>query len=528
MQIFNFVAEIHNRKLPRNRKLLFRGKNYIQNIATNNIIRIFVAKSELCNMVKVIGREQQISELDRIFDSGKSEFVVVYGRRRIGKTFLVREHFKDKFIFYHTALSPIELEQAKLANSQLVAFCSSLRNYGAEFDIEPRDWFEAFDELRKLVERQPSNKRIVIFIDELPWLDTKGSGFITAFEHFWNGFADGCHNLMLIVCGSATTWISDKLINNYGGLYNRVTRQIFLEPFTLKECEEYYQSAGLSFSRYDQALFYMAHGGVPYYMSYLQNGLSVAQNLDNMFFSKKAALKDEFNRLCTSQFLEKEKYKLVLKLLSTKRMGFTRREIAQKTKLSFGGGLSQILKALEVSGFVMPYTFFEGSKREVYYKLTDLFTLFWMHFIEGRTTQKPDYFLTMLQSPKMKTWQGFAFEELCFAHRRQITNALGISGIDTNFLPWRFAGDKDTDGAQIDMLIDRADNVVNVCEIKFCANEFAISKEYDANLRHKIQTFIEKSKSKKTANMVLITTFGLKQGLYSSRFQRVITLNDLF
>lgn len=479
-------------------------------------------------MVKIISRQHQINELDDIYNSGKSEFVVVYGRRRIGKTFLVREHFRSKFVFYHTALSPIELNTDKLSESQLIAFCNTLKNYGAEYDRVPQNWFEAFEELKKLIKKYKENKRIVIFIDEMPWLDTKGSGFVTAFENFWNGFADGCHNLMLIVCGSATTWISDKLINNYGGLYNRVTHQIYLEPFSLGECEEYYKSLGISMSRYDQALCYMALGGIPYYMSYLKKGLSVAQNLDNMFFSKKAALKDEFNRLCASQFLDNEKYKAVLKLLSTKRLGFTRREISDKTKLSFGGGLSEILKALEVSGFIMSYTFFEGSKREVYYKLTDLFTLFWMQFLSGKSTFKQDYFMSVLQSPKIKSWLGFAFEELCFVHSRQIAKALGISGIDVEFLPWRFLGDTETDGAQIDMVINRADNMVNLCEMKFWADEFSVSKEYDANLRHKLQTFIDKSKSKKSVNMVLITTYGLKRNEYFSRFQRTVVLDDLF
>ncbi|MBQ1696902.1 MAG: ATP-binding protein, partial [Bacteroidales bacterium] len=321
-------------------------------------------------MERIVSRKQQIKELTEIYNSGKSEFVVVCGRRRVGKTFLVRELFKEKFAFYHTALSPVELSQEQLTEKQLIAFATTLKNYGAELDRVPKDWFESFDELRKIIRRQPTGKRVVVFIDEMPWLDTKGSGFITAFENFWNSFGDGCHNLMLIVCGSATTWISDHLINNYGGLYNRITRQIFLEPFTLGECEEYYKSLGIVMSRYDQALCYMALGGIPYYMSYLKKGFSVAQNLDNLFFEKNAVFKNEFDRLCASQFLENDKYKSVLKFLSTKRLGYTRREISDNTKIPFGGGLTEILKALEVSGFVMSYTYFEGSKRNVYYKLT--------------------------------------------------------------------------------------------------------------------------------------------------------------
>ncbi|MBR4215949.1 MAG: AAA family ATPase [Bacteroidales bacterium] len=479
-------------------------------------------------MSKIISRKHQISELTDIYNSDRAEFVVVYGRRRVGKTFLVRELFKDRFVFYHTALSPIELDGAKLTENQLIAFSSSLKNYGAEYEKEPTNWFEAFFELKQLIKKQPSDKRLVVFIDEMPWLDTKGSGFITAFENFWNGFGDACDNLMLIVCGSATTWISDKLINNYGGLYNRVTRQIFLEAFTLSECEDYYNSLGISLSRYDQALCYMALGGIPYYMSQLKKGLSVAQNLDNLFFKKNAIFKDEFNRLCASQFLENEKFKSVLKLLSTKRMGFTRKEISDSTKIPFGGGLTEILKALEVSEFIMSYTYFEGSKRNVYYKLTDLFILFWMHFVNGEVSHSDGYFQSMQQSPKITSWQGFAFEELCFVHRQNIAKALGINGIHNQFLPWRFIGDEYSDGAQIDMLINRADNMIDLCEMKFCATEFSISKDYDANLRHKLQTFLDHSQSKKSVNMVLITTYGLKHNMYFSRFQHTITLDDLF
>lgn len=479
-------------------------------------------------MDRIISRKQQIRELTDIYNSGKSEFVVVYGRRRIGKTFLVREMFRDKFAFYHTALSPIELDQAKLTENQLIAFCTTLKNYGAEYERQPQNWFEAFDELRKVVKKHSAKKRVVVFIDEMPWLDTKDSGFITAFENFWNGFGDGCHNLMLIVCGSATTWISDKLINNYGGLYNRLTHQIYLEPFTLGECEEYYKSLGISMSRYDQTLCYMALGGIPYYMSQLKKGCSVAQNLDNLFFKSNAIFRDEFNRLCASQFIENDKYKSVLKLLSTKRLGFTRKEISDKTKIPFGGGLTEILKALEVSDFIMSYTFFEGSKRNVYYKLTDLFTLFWMHFLGGEVRVKSNLFQTLQQNAAIKSWQGFAFEELCFVHRDKIAKALGINGINTNFLPWRYIGDSENDGAQVDMLIDRADNMIDLCEMKFYGEEFAVSKDYDAVLRHKLQTFLDRSKTKKSVNMVLITTFGLKQNMYFSRFQRTVVLDDLF
>ena len=474
------------------------------------------------------GRKQEISELNDIYNSGRSEFVVVCGRRRIGKTSLIRKCFKNKISFCHTALSPEEYSSAQLAEMQLVAFATSLKNFGANLDYDPKNWLDAFHELRRLVSTFPKNKRCVIFFDEMPWLDTKDSDFMVGLESFWNGFADGMHNIMLVITGSTTTWMKEKLLHNCGGLYGRVTQRFFLEPFTLGECEEYYKSRGISFSRYDQAVLYMATGGIPYYVSCVEKELSVAQNLDQMFFSKYPLLKDEFDRVCASHGFDGEKFKLVMKTLSGNFLGFTRKEIAELSKVPFGGGLSEVLGALEESEFVRSYTFLEGSRREVYYRLTDLFTLFWMHFLYDRTRFKPDYFVSLVGSKKVREWQDIAFKNICFEHREQIAKALGISGIFNRFLPWQFKGDEYYESAQVDMAIDRADNIVCFCEMKFCDGEFEVSEDYDMELRHKQQTFIDHSKSKKGLNMVLITTFGVQNNMYYSNFQHTVILDELF
>ncbi|MCQ2975761.1 MAG: ATP-binding protein [Bacteroidales bacterium] len=479
-------------------------------------------------MIDIVSRKLEINELEDIYRSKKSEFVVVYGRRRVGKTFLIRELFRNRMAFYHTALSPIEFNKAQLTDFQIAMFCNTLKECGVEIDDNPHNWFDVFQMLKIYIKSLPTNKRQVVFIDELPWLDTKGSGFITAFEHFWNSFGDGCHNLMLIVCGSATTWISDKLLNNYGGLYNRITHKICLTPFTLGECEKYYQNKGIVMSRYDQLQCYMAIGGIPYYMSYVPKGKSVSQILNTLFFSKNARLNNEFERLCISQFIDKEKYKSILKLLSKKRKGYTRKEISQLCKIPYGGTLSDIIKALEVSDFIMPYTYFGGNKREVYYKLTDLFTLFWMSFMTGKNNLKVDFWTAKENAQIIKTWQGFAFEEVCFVHRFQIKRALEINGVSADFSTWRESADEKVRGAQVDMLINRSDKIIDLCEMKFYNSEVKIDKTADDELRRKLQSFISHTKTRATVHQILVTTYGLDYSEYSNRFQNVITMDDLF
>ena len=332
-------------------------------------------------MNAIIGRKQEQKELEKVYNSNKAEFVVVYGRRRVGKTYLVREYFNGEFDFYHTALSPVELQGDNLMEKQLQSFYFSLKRYGAEVEEKPRDWFEAFEMLIALLSSKGKDKRLVVFIDELPWMDTPRSGFVTALEHFWNGWAAGQKNVMLIVCGSATSWISDVLIQSKGGLYGRTTHEIHISPFTLGECEEYMKSEGIVMDRYDQLQCYMIMGGVPYYLSYLNKGESLTQNIDRLFFQKDAKLRDEFDRLYASLFTNPEKYIKIIKLLAEKRVGYTRDEISKETGISLGGGLTTMLKALEASDFIMHYTYYKHSAREVYYKLTDLYTLFYLYFI---------------------------------------------------------------------------------------------------------------------------------------------------
>lgn len=476
---------------------------------------------------KIIGRDKEQQELLDLYHSGRPEFIVVQGRRRVGKTYLVRELFDGQMAFYHTGLSSAEVasETDGLLRMQLASFYSSLVRYGYQ-GAAPGTWLEAFDKLRDLLESRSDEERLVVFIDELPWMDTPRSFFISAFEHFWNGWGAGRCNLMLIVCGSATSWINDKIINNKGGLYNRITAELILMPFSLAECEQLYRYLGVSMDRYDQLQAYMITGGIPYYLVMMDKKLSLAQNIDHLFFTKNAKLKDEFTRLFHSLFTNPDDYLTVVKLLGKRRIGYTRKEIAEATSIAYGGGLTTLLKALEASGFIEAYTPYKGTSRDVKYRLIDPFCLFYTHFLDTNKSSDPRFWQNNLRQPALTAWRGFAFENVCSLHTEQIKQALGISGVYTECSSWR--SKRSAQGAQIDLVIDRADHVINLCEMKFTADDFCIDKACDADLRHKLTAFIEETNCRSSVHLTLVTTYSLVRNEYSSRVQSVVTMDDLF
>lgn len=473
----------------------------------------------------IIGRKSNIMELEKIYNSSSSEFLAVYGRRRVGKTFLIKEVFKDRFTFWHTGLSPYDRDKKYLLRDQLQTFFFSLQDYGLEGETCPKSWLEAFRLLEKLLTKKDDGSRQVVFIDELPWMDTPRSRFIPAFEHFWNGWASKHDNLMLIVCGSATSWMEDNLINNKGGLYNRLTHEMKLHPFTLAECEEYFNSKSLIMSRYDVAQAYMVFGGIPHYLSLFEKGFSTAQNIDHLLFEQDAKLRNEFQRLFGSLFKNVEDHVKVVRLLAQRRSGFTRKEILEKTGIENGGGASTILRGLIESDFISAYIPF-GERKTERYKLIDPFCLFFLKFIDGQTKLDAQYWQKNNLSPRLNTWRGFVFEELCFAHVPQIKRKLGISGVSSTESSW--VVETTEPHQQIDMLIDRSDNVVNLCEIKFYGKSFVIDGKYDTILRERVQTLIELIPRKKTVHLTLIAAYGVKQNEYSGQVQSEVTLDDLF
>lgn len=472
--------------------------------------------------MEIIGRKQEIDELENLYSNGRPEFVVLYGRRRVGKTYLVNELFKDRFTFSHTALSPVEIEGKELMKMQLRHFTHSLIKHGADIKEDPTNWLDAFYILEDYLERKADGQRMLVFIDELPWLDTPRSGFVTAFEAFWNGWGAKREDLMLIVCGSAVSWISDKLLGNKGGLYNRTTSEMKLQSFTLAECEEFFRSRQIMLDRYDILQSYMIFGGVPYYLNLFNKSGSLAQNIDRLVFNKKGKLADEFDRLFASVFTNPEEAIKVIKVLSEKRIGYTREELLKKTVINDGGGFTKLLKSLEESDFIRKFRYFGEKAKDTRFRLVDNYSLYFLNFLYKKNTDDPDFWQHNQHSPSVNSWRGFAFENVCSSHVKEIKFALGISGVHTETYSWKGSA------SQIDMIIDRDDRLINLCECKYSAREFSIDKDYDAILRERQATFAEETGSRKSTIMTFITPFGLKRNEYSGRIPSVITSEDLF
>lgn len=477
-------------------------------------------------MSVIIGRNQETQELMRAYNRKQSQLVAVYGRRRVGKTYLVRELFKEEFAFYHTGVSPVELKDENLLEVQLREFNATLVRYGAE-DIEPpTNWTKAFERLIALLSKMPKEKRMVVFLDELPWMDTPRSGFITAFEHFWNGWGAGQENMMLIVCGSATSWIQDNLINSYGGLYDRVNAEIQLSPFTLRETEEMLRMQGVTLSRYDVLQLYMAVGGIPMYLSYVEPGLSLAQIIDKLYFARKAKLKNEFTRLFNSIFRSPDKYIATIRMLARLHKGYSRDDISKKIQTT-GKDLTKLLRTLEVSDFIECYKPFENDKRHLLYRLTDPFCLFYLTQVE-RKRRSENFWRDNENSPALAPWRGHAFEDACLKHVEQIKKAMGVSGVASDNSTWTLQGMQNQKGMQIDLIIERSDRVINLCEMKFVNTDFEVKKDYKATLSERLNWVTSHVKKNQNVQMTLVTTYGLKQGIHSGIFQRTIVLDNLF
>ena len=476
----------------------------------------------------IIGRKSEINELEECYQSGRPEFVAVYGRRRVGKTFLIKQTLKGRITFQHTGVSPVDQEgEQNRKKTQLDSFYYSLLNHGLEGYKKPTSWIEAFFQLEQLLIKIDDGSRQVVFLDELPWMDTPKSGFLPAFENFWNNWCTGRENMMLIICGSATSWILNNLSRSKGGLYGRVTNEIKLLPFTLKECEEYFASEQIEMSRYDIVQSYMVFGGIPYYISYFRKGLSFEGNTDHILYGRNPRLKDEFNRLFRAIFDNAESCKKIIRFLATRHKGFTREEIAKATGLPLGGGLSDTLTALSESDFILRYVPYNTSGNVEHYKLIDNFCLFWLKYVEPHLTNG-SFMTDHLTSDIMKSWRGIAFEEVCWQHVPQMLRALEIAGVKSLASAWAIKGDDNADGAQIDLLIIRADNVVNLCEMKFASGSYSIDKDEEQKLRKRIEILKNTLSAKQTVHLTMITTFGITYGKYSGIAQKQITMDDLF
>lgn len=476
-------------------------------------------------MEPIIGRKEEIEVLEEALKSKDAGLMAVYGRRRVGKTFLIRNYYEDRLIFELAGTYGGSLKD------QLLQFSKSLQKAsGSVLAITPpSSWAEAFLALEQFLDNQSRRKKLVIFLDEFPWLDGRKSGFLSAFEHFWNAWASRQSHLLFVICGSAASWMISKIVNNKGGLHNRITQKLRLLPFTLSETEAYLKSKGSNLDRYQLLQLYMALGGIPQYLNNVRKGESATQAIEKICFSKNGLLTGEFNNLYNSLFDMADNHLKAVRALASTPKGLTRQEIIDTCGLSSGGRTTMMLDELEQSGFIRADKPYGKETKDAIYRLIDEFSLFYLKFMDK--TGGSMNWARMSESPSYKIWSGMAFEAVCLKHIQPIKSALGLNDKLTKEASWRYVPPKGSseEGAQIDLLIDRDDRSINICEIKFYAGEFTISKSYAGELQQKLDVFEQRTKPRKTLFLTLITTYGIKENIHSETLvKKSLTMEALF
>jgi len=490
-------------------------------LATNRFI--LIAKVESMN-INLIGRKAECTTLQEALLSNEAEMISVIGRRRVGKTFLVTSTYKKEIVFEITGIQNAA-RQLQLRNFRDVLTEYSQSNLSLEI---PTDWLEAFQQLKQYLKPLLGSEKKVLFFDELPWLDTHKSGFLQAFGYFWNSWASR-QNLVVVICGSAASWMIQKIVRDKGGLHNRITKRIHLKPFTLAETETYLKSRHIHFDRYQLLHLYMAMGGIPHYLKELKGGKSAAQNIDTICFSETGLLKNEFSNLFAALFKNADKHIAVIRSLAKKQLGLSRKEIIQNTKFTSGAGLSKILEELTQSGFISTYFPFGAKKNTNIYRLTDEYSLFYLQFMENKRNEMSGTWKHLSQTQAYKSWSGYAFESICLKHLPQIKKVLNIGGIYSLASTFYKKGTKSDKGVQIDLVLDRNDHVINLFEIKFYKEPMHLSKSYAMALREKMTIFRRATKTRKQLFWTLISTFGLKHNEHSlGLVNTVLEMDDLF
>ena len=473
---------------------------------------------------KIIGRKGEVLLLKQLIASPKAEFVAIYGRRRIGKTYLVKNVYAG-----HTSFEFTGTQNATLKN-QLFKFFEKIKTFFGETPNAkpPSTWYEAFQVLKTGLAKKNDQKQVVFF-DELPWIATPKSNFLEELAYFWNDWAAYQPQLVIVVCGSAAAWMLQKVVNGKGGLHNRLTQRINLKPFTLAETQQYLESLGVRWDHYQTLQFYMAVGGVPAYLQGVRPGTTVAQTIDRLFFTPEGMMRGEFDNLYASLFLSYHNHVEVIRALAGKWSGLTRQDIVAHTKIQDGGGLTVLLNELEAASFIMRFPLYKKGVKGGVYRLTDEYSLFYLKFVEGKPLLGKNEWLKQSGQDSYKIWSGYAFENICLKHNEAIKMALGITGIHTETTTYLHKGESTGDGFQIDLLIDRADRAINLCEIKFYGDNYPLTDAYADALRQRREKFRQLTRTKKQLFNTLITTYPVKHSPASiGQIDQVITMDSLF
>jgi len=474
---------------------------------------------------EIIGRDSEKKILQNMLTSGEAELIALLGRRRVGKTFLIRNFYEKHLVFEFTGTHEATLEM------QLLNFRNALQQTigSAIPPAMPTHWIEAFSFLSQSLKAKMQNEPIVVLFDEFPWIHTQKSGFLSAFGYWWNTWASIQPKLKVVICGSAASWMIQNVMNNRGGLHNRVSRTIRLLPFSLKETEEYLISRGIILDRHQILRLYMAIGGIPQYLKQINKGESTDQAIDNLFFEQNGPLTVEFANLYRSLFANPVHHEAIVRVLAKKGIGMGRAEIIEACGFTTGGGTTRLFEELEQSGFITQYIPFGNRSRDSIYKLSDEYSLFYLKFVEHSKASGAGAWHKIVVGQSYSSWSGYAFEGICQKHVPQIKKALGISGVYTEASGWRYLPKQGENGAQVDLLLDRADHCINLCEIKFTDREFAIDKRYAGVLENKVQVFKSHTKTRKTVFPTMITPYGVrKNDYYTNLIQTEILAGDLF
>jgi uncharacterized protein len=473
---------------------------------------------------KFVGRKKEQEVLQKALQSDEAEMVSVIGRRRIGKTYLIKTIYQEQIVFELTGVKDSPVEE------QLGNFAFALKKASKNtLIVKPfSDWMEAFYVLTDYLEQLPKDRKNVVFFDEVPWFSQYKSDFIRGLSYFWNSWAVN-QNIVVVICGSSASWMIQKIVNDRGGLHNRITRRLFLKPFTLAETETYLKSRNINLNRYHIIQLFMSMGGIPHYLKEIDGGKSAAQNIDDICFTDTGILRDEFSNLFSSLFDDSYNHIAVIRALAKTRQGIDRNTLIKTAKVSNGGTLTNVLEELNQSGFIDNYAPFGKKAKDRLYRLTDEYSLFYLQFIENQEFTESGTWLELSQTQEYKIWCGYAFENICLKHIASIKKALGISGVYATASSFLKKGNKTEKGTQIDLVLERNDNIINLFEMKFYNQNFSVSKEYAQNLQSKKWIFEAETKTRKHLFLTLMTAFGITHNEHSlGLVDQVLTIDDLF
>jgi uncharacterized protein len=469
---------------------------------------------------KLFGREVERQIIVDHSLSTQSSLIAIIGRRRIGKTYLVRRALENKIDFEMTGSQNGTLDE-QLQNFHIALRDSSKSN--TERPI-PRNWIEALDQLKKFLVAKKGKRKKVIFFDEFPWINSPRSGFVEKFAHFWNSWASE-NNVMIILCGSAATWMIKHVVNGKGGLHNRISHTIYLKQFQLQETREMLVGMGIKATESQLAELYMIFGGVPYYLSLFLRGKSIPQNIDALLYKENGKLVKEFENLLPSLFDNAANHLDVLQAMASKWKGLTRSELASSYKKTDGGGLTQVLADLEYSGFITSYQPFGKIKKETLFRISDSYILFYLKFLKRN---RQESFLDIAKTANYRIWCGYAFENLCLQHIGKIKETLGLGKIISFSSSYLSKGNKYEDGYQFDLIIERADSVINVCEMKYYNGRFVIDKKMYQKVKDNLAKFQTVVGNKVVLHYTMVTTNGCIQNEYfHDLVDEEVTLSDL-